>query len=40
MQTTQKKFLKVSYLGETKRLKIVKEYATLLSLAREAFGAY
>jgi hypothetical protein len=36
---TQKKFLKVSYLGETKRLKIVKDYATLLSLARQAFDA-
>jgi len=39
MQTSQKKFLKVSYLGETKRLKIVKDYATLLSLARQAFDA-
>jgi hypothetical protein len=31
--------LKVTYLGETKRLKIVKDYATLLSLARQAFDA-
>lgn len=36
---TQKKFLKVTYLGETKRLKMVKEYATLLSLARQAFDS-
>lgn len=36
---TQKKFLKVTYLGETKRLKMVKDYATLLSLARQAYDA-
>jgi len=33
-----KKFLKVSYLGETKRLKIVKDYPTLLNMCRQAFG--
>ena len=37
MQSNNKKFLKVTYLGETKRLKVVKDYPTLVQLAREAF---
>lgn len=39
MLSQQKKFLKVSYLGETKRLKIVNDYPTLLNLCRQAFDS-
>lgn len=34
-----KKFLKVTYLGETKRLKLVNDYQTLLSMCRQAFDS-
>lgn len=38
MQTNQKKVVKVTFLGETKRLKATSEYSTLVDQTQKAFG--